>query len=920
MTAPHADWLTQLTDFREQGMRITDINPISALSDVICDQLYTGMLSRADLQASLTDMGATLWQQQCQRLRNQTGITDHPTASAIDLANIDLDQTDITAPIYRAVFTAHPVFALTHDASMALCAAAESDTDIIPENPYAPRSGVTLTDEHDEAMAAVRNARAAIKGINDAILRRRQTTHADTWRDALPQMLGVATWVGYDLDGRSDIGWADSFKLRLSEKAQALALYLEALAPLPIAQTLHATLQDEYDATLADIDRFATIDDSSDNFVDAVNALTERPNKLVSSHAIADELHALASQNADADITRQLMVIAADIRTHGFGMAEIHLRINAVQLRNAMRSVDGRDVTVSEGMVSTRALLERLSDRIQTEAPWQINFNNLDNETATARRQLMLAAQFLKHIDCDQPIRLLIAECERPLTLMSALYLTHKLGIADKIDISPLFETNYGLEHGEQVIDQLLTYPAYIDYVKRRGRLAIQTGFSDAGRFVGQIAANMAIERLQIKIAQCLHDRVGDATTLLFFNTHGESLGRGCAQGSLADRQNFIMTPFVRAKAAEIGVPLYHQSSFQGGDGYRFFGTPALAQATMNGLFEAEMAPVDHAWLEDPFYSLTGFSLDMFLALKGWHESLFADPHYGELLDVFGGNLLPKTGSRPTKRVVQAGNERRDPSKMRAIPHNAILQQLGFLANVISGMGSAAQLDAEQFLELYPNSPRLQQCLTHIRNAKELGSLNTVLAYCRLTDAGFWVNRAYHGQQHSNQRAFRKLGKHLHNSGHTSGIQQTVWRLRDDLVDLYRLSEKIGDGNLRNSGDTRGTLDLLHAIRIAVIIDSLVLLCRTPKFAESNQYSNADLLSVGLRLDFETAAAIIQSAFQSNAGDRGGDQLAEAETYSASNSGSYGAITEQILQPLAANHRIILTVTQMISGHYGAHG
>ena len=135
MTAPHADWLNQLTDFREQGMRITDINPISALSDVICDQLYTGMLCRADLQASLTDMGATLWQQQCQRLRNQTGITDHPTDSAIDLANIDLDQTDITAPIYRAVFTAHPVFALTQDASMALCAAAESDTDIIPETP-----------------------------------------------------------------------------------------------------------------------------------------------------------------------------------------------------------------------------------------------------------------------------------------------------------------------------------------------------------------------------------------------------------------------------------------------------------------------------------------------------------------------------------------------------------------------------------------------------------------------------------------------------------------------------------------------------------------------------------------------------------------------------------------------------------------
>ena len=444
---------------------------------------------------------------------------------------------------------------------------------------------------------------------------------------------------------------------------------------------------------------------------------------------------------------------------------------------------------------------------------------------------------------------------------MSALYLAHKLGIADKLDISPLFETSYGLEHGEQVIDQLLTHQPYVDYVRRRGRLAIQTGFSDAGRFIGQIAANMAIERLQIKIAQCLKSRLEDEIALLFFNTHGESLGRGGAQSTMADRQNFIMTPFVRAKVAEIGVPLYHQSSFQGGDGYRLFGTPALAQATISGIFAAEMAPASPAWLADPFYHQTDFSLDLFLSLKSWHETLFADASYSDLLDMFSNNLLPKTGSRPTKRVVQAGNERRDPSKMRAIPHNAILQQLGFLANVISGMGSAAHINSEHFLEIYQRSPRLQQCLSHVRTAKSLGSLNTVLAYCRMIDAGFWVNRAYHGKQYKNQRAFRKLGQHLQNDTQAAGIRHTVWRLRDDLVDLYRLVERIGDGSIRITGDDRSTLDLLHAIRIAVIIDSLTLICQTPNLGESNQYSNADILALGLRLDFETAMEIIQSAF-----------------------------------------------------------
>ena len=143
-------------------------------------------------------------------------------------------------------------------------------------------------------------------------------------------------------------------------------------------------------------------------------------------------------------------------------MGEIHLRINAVQIRNAMRPVDGRTISISDGVNSPRLLMERLAKRICDESQWDISFASLDRETATARRQLMLATQFLKHIDSDQPVRLLIAECEKPLTIMSALYLAHKFGIAGMIDISPLFETSFGLEHGEKIVDQLLQQPVIV--------------------------------------------------------------------------------------------------------------------------------------------------------------------------------------------------------------------------------------------------------------------------------------------------------------------------------------------------------------------------------------------------------------------------------------------------------------------------
>ena len=930
-TAQNADtdlgtvWLEQLIELRRQGMQIADINPVSALADIIGEQIDSGAVTVDQLRQLLDAHAGQLWGQRVANLRMQTGL-DGGDQSLPDLA-----RQDISRPAYRAVFTAHPVFALRPDVSAQMTEHADAGAGSPPPDAFAPRDAVTLNDEHAEAMHALRNARTAVNDINADILRQRRAENPQGWRDVLPATVGVSTWVGYDLDGRSDISWQDSFRLRLREKGDALTAYYQVIMDSGLVShsdamgDIAARLARALTHTSAHIDAFDTGSADADGFVAAMNALTGDADGLISSRALATDIHDIARGLPDDDMALAALVIAADIATHGFGMGEVHLRINAAQIRNAMRPVDGRAISVSansasEGVRSPRLLIERLANRIRSEDAWAINFANLDGETATARRQLMLATQILKHIDSDQPIRLLIAECERPLTIMSALYLAHKFGIADMIDISPLFETSYGLEHGEKVIDQLLQQQVFVDYVTTRGRLAIQTGFSDAGRFVGQVAANMAIERLQLKILRSLKARVGTHVDLLIFNTHGESLGRGGAQAPMAQRQAWLMTPYVRHVAAEMGIGLYHQSSFQGGDGYRLFGTLSLARATMRGLLAAELAPPPADCADDPFYQQTDFSLDLFLELKGWHETLLADPNYSDLIDLFGSNLLPPTGSRPTKRVLQAGNQRRGPSKIRAIAHNAILQQLGFLANVISGMGRAATVDFEEFVDIHQRSPRLRQCLDRVLTAKRLGSLNTVLAYCRLADPGFWVNRAYHGKQPRNQRALRRLATHLRARPRFRDIQQTVWSLRDDLVDLYRLSDAVGGESVRATGDSRSQLDLLHAIRIAVIGDSLMTICRTPNIAESNQYSNEDILSLGLSLDFDSAATIIRSAFGPSTGIDGAAGLTEAETYSSDTASNFAAIEAEVLAPLAANKVLIDRITQMISAHYGAHG
>ena len=189
---------------------------------------------------------------------------------------------------------------------------------------------------------------------------------------------------------------------------------------------------------------------------------------------------------------RAVAALAGLVDATGLGMSHIHLRINALQLNNAFRAYVHepwtRDLTESQS-------LARIVEMIKNCPRETVNFATLDLETATAIRQFALTAQIQKHIDKETPIRFLIAECESPATVLIAVFFAKLFGVDHITDISPLFETPSGLENGSRIMERLVEEETYRDYVKGRKRLSIQTGFSDAGRFIGQISATLAIER-----------------------------------------------------------------------------------------------------------------------------------------------------------------------------------------------------------------------------------------------------------------------------------------------------------------------------------------------------------------------------------------------------------------------------------------
>ena len=357
---------------------------------------------------------------------------------------------------------------------------------------------------------------------------------------------------------------------------------------------------------------------------------------------------------------------------------------------------------------------------------------------------MMTVAQIVKHVDDSVPMRFLIAETETGYTLLAALWLARLFGMERHIEISPLFETADALEQGATVLEEALRSPHYRAYLQTTKRLALQFGYSDSGRYVGQLAASYLIERLRLKIGQTLAAHGISGVEVVLFDTHGESIGRGAHPGSLADRLKYLSPTASRQALNRAGLSVREEAAFQGGDGYLLFGTPELALATITRIAQQTYHPAAGP-IEDPVYANPDFSADFFATVRAGMEGLVEDEGYAALLGAFGPALVDKTGSRPPAReadgMVRAARIRH-PRELRAIPNNAILQQLGWCANTLQGIGAAAARHPELFTDLRQNSRRFHRAMDLATHALAHSDIDVLRAVIATLDPGTWLDRA----------------------------------------------------------------------------------------------------------------------------------------------------------------------------------
>ena len=908
-------------------------NPVLAASVAISRMLDSGALDEESLAALVRELRDDAYIRRAARLAAYVGgpgldrsaaalrtlgerlVRPDPADSPVQLATFRQLTENIR---FAAVFTAHPTFSMPPDVGRSLAGMASG---LPPPPPFASHrpEKPALEDEFNQACAAIQHGRDATDRLNAALLDAARHAWPRRWSELAPHPVVLASWVGYDTDGRTDIAWSDTLRLRLRMKAMQLQRLADQLRPYPAADAVLRQAESALVAVQAQVDACRPgLPGDLDAVAEFARVLVEgREAALTSTAALVDGLTtAVRASDGDGETQMALCVARSGLVAHGLSLAHTHVRLNATQLHNALRQRLRLEDPGADSALR-RVLMTAINTELDQVVPEPVDFGAVLTEESSAVRLMMTVAQILKHIDTATPIRFLVAETESGYTLLCALWLARLYGIEDRLEISPLFETAEALERGARVLDEALRSPHWREHLRRTGKLSLQFGYSDSGRYVGQLAASYLIERLRMQIAEVLDKHGVSGVEVILFDTHGESIGRGAHPGLLLDRLKYLSPTRSRKALTRAGLRVRQESAFQGGDGYLLFGTGALASATVariaEHVFDLDANPEAQRLPLDPVYDDPDFATDFFSTIKAGMMGLVEDPGYAALLGTFGPALLDPTGSRPGARQMDGmGGPAtiRHPRELRAIPNNAILRQLGWCANTLQGLGAALARHPQEFAEMMARSPRFRRAMDFAAHALAHSSLHVLHAIITTLDPQSWLDRAAQAGTAADRERMIAVAAALENLGMWAVSGSMLRRIQADHLALRGVW---ADAPAMAPGE-----QLLHAVRLAVVQRLWLLAARVPEFSPRHGVTRQALAVRMLRLDIPASLAVLAEVFPSRP-----DPAAERDFHeprATRSAGVYAREHEEIFAPMARLFALVREVSTAVSHEVGAFG
>ncbi len=387
----------------------------------------------------------------------------------------------------------------------------------------------------------------------------------------IPAFLRYGSWMGGDRDGNPFVTLTVTEETLREQKKTVLRQYQSAFDRLHghLSTTARYGISDELRASL---ERDATLFPERARFVrsrypnqpyrqkmffiyDKVGATLEDNNRpwrhermlreriFPDAESFLAELRMVQRSLREHGGTRlaegRLTDLIQQVEIFGFHLATLDIRQHAERHRAAMSELFERYgmAKVYEHWPEERKV-ELLTKELLSPrplAPAHLDFSDPTNETVELFRLIRRAHE---RVGKEAIQSYVISMTTGASDILSVLLMAQDAGIADDLDVVPLFETVADLHAAPAIMRGLFTNPAYKRHLEARGQAQqIMIGYSDSNKDGGYLTANWELQLAQRALA-AVCDEYG--ITLTLFHGRGGSIGRG---GGPANRAILAQPP-----------------------------------------------------------------------------------------------------------------------------------------------------------------------------------------------------------------------------------------------------------------------------------------------------------------------------------------------------------------------------------------
>lgn len=349
----------------------------------------------------------------------------------------------------------------------------------------------------------------------------------------LPSVLQFASWIAGDRDGNPNVTpdvTRDTLSLmrhRASLAYKAEVDYLrdrltQSLDEVPVSdELLDALGSSPFTGKYAGEAYRIYLQNVSDRLE---NDGYRRSDELIDDlQLIIDSLRKnCGGQSAEGTLKRLIL----KVKLFGLHLAPVEVREDARLHASAIQEIFERyqicDDYSALSEEEKQALLTREIANRRPLIPVEPDFSDTTNRIIATWR--MIAD--VHHTQSPRTIDTFIASMsQNGSDVLTMLLLAREVGIADDIEIVPLFETVEDLQHASAIMTALFENAEYKRYLDARGHIQqIMIGYSDSNKDGGYVASNWNLYQAQSQLT-ALCTRYG--VILELFHGRGGSIGRG---------------------------------------------------------------------------------------------------------------------------------------------------------------------------------------------------------------------------------------------------------------------------------------------------------------------------------------------------------------------------------------------------------